>query len=113
VREGEEREDTFGRVEGAEGGASSVQRGWLTEEMVVQFKLRAGGLAVWKRKYAGHRLWVKMTPLTQDLKVSQVGRFSQVSYWWFRRKGIVIKSLKECASPPPVPVSYFIQVVSC
>jgi hypothetical protein len=69
VREGEEREDTFGRVEG---GATSVQRGWLTEEMVVQFKLRAGGLAVWKRKYAGHRLWVKMTPLTQDLKVSQV-----------------------------------------
>jgi hypothetical protein len=40
--------------------------------MVIQFKLRAGGLAVWKRKYAAHRLWLKMTPLDQDLKTSQV-----------------------------------------
>ena len=92
VREGEEVEDTFGRVEG--GGATSVQRGWLTEEMVIQFKLRAGGLAVWKRKYAGHRLWVKMTPLDQDLKVSQVwkglvSRFVRVSFFvsfWTKRR---------------------------
>jgi hypothetical protein len=69
VVEDKEVEDTFGRVDG---GALSIQRGWLTEEMVIQFKMRAGGLAVWKRKYAAHRLWLKMTPLDQDLKISQV-----------------------------------------
>jgi len=54
--------DVFGRV----GDMVSVQRGWLTEEMLVQFKLRESGLNIWKRKFAGHRLWMKLTPIDQS-----------------------------------------------
>ena len=42
----ETTEDVFGKCD----GVVSVQRGWLTEEMVVQFKLRDTGLNIWKRK---------------------------------------------------------------
>ena len=43
---GAESSDQFGRCD----GVVCVQRGWLTEEMVVQFKLRDTALNIWKRK---------------------------------------------------------------
>jgi len=59
----EAREDVFGKVD----GVVSVQRGWLTEEILLQFKLKEAGLNIWKRKYAGHRLWIKITPVDQGV----------------------------------------------
>ena len=38
--------DEFGKIN----GLVSIQRGWLTEEMVIQFKLRESGINIWKRK---------------------------------------------------------------
>jgi len=43
-----------------------VQRGWLTDEMVIQFKLSAGGITIYKKKYSEHRLWAKLTPLVKE-----------------------------------------------
>ena len=44
---GSESYDVFGKSD----GIVSIQRGWLTEEMVCQFKLKKTGLNIWKRKY--------------------------------------------------------------
>jgi len=63
VEHGEGEVDEFGKV----AGQVSMQRGWLTEEMVIQFKLRESGLNIWKRKFAGHKLWLKLTPVNQDV----------------------------------------------
>ncbi|XP_023327915.1 glycerophosphocholine phosphodiesterase GPCPD1 isoform X2 [Eurytemora carolleeae] len=54
--------DEFGKIN----GLVSIQRGWLTEEMVIQFKLRESGINIWKRKFAGHRLWIKLTPVNHE-----------------------------------------------
>ena len=43
---GETSTDEFGKID----GLVSIQRGWLTEEMVIQFKLRESGINIWKRK---------------------------------------------------------------
>jgi hypothetical protein len=59
---GETSSDEFGKID----GRVSVQRGWLTEEMVIQFKLREEGINIWKRKFAGHRLWIKLTPVNHE-----------------------------------------------
>ena len=45
-----------------------VQRGWLTEEMMVQFKLCPGAVTLYKEKLVkpGMRMMVKVTPLVKD-----------------------------------------------
>jgi len=54
--------DTFGIIDGKQ----RIQRGWLTDEMMIQFKLSKEGLTIYKKKYSQHRLWVKMTPLVKE-----------------------------------------------
>ena len=44
-------------------GHSRVQRGWLTEEALVQIKIHGGGLDLWRKKEAGGRVFAKMTAL--------------------------------------------------
>jgi len=55
------QEDVFGQVD----GETRVQRGWLTEEMVVQIKIHNGGLDLWRRKEAGGRVFAKLTALSR------------------------------------------------
>jgi len=43
-----------------------IQRGWLTDEMAIQFKLSQGGITIFKKKYSEHRLWAKLTPLVRE-----------------------------------------------
>ena len=57
-----ERTDTFGDI----GGQERIQRGWLTDEQLIQFKLCPGALSLYKKKHAGDRLWVKVTPLVKE-----------------------------------------------
>ena len=57
-----ERTDIFGDI----GGLERIQRGWLTDEQLVQFKLCPGALSLYKKKHAGHRLWVKVSPLVKE-----------------------------------------------
>jgi len=54
--------DTFGVIDRVQ----RIQRGWLTDEMVIQFKLSKGGITVYKKKYTEHRLWAKLTPLVKE-----------------------------------------------
>lgn len=56
--------ETFGDF----GGRTRVQRGWLAEEMLIQFKLCPGGVTLYKRKHQrpGTRFWVKLTPLVKE-----------------------------------------------
>ena len=44
-------------------GVESIQRGWLTEEVLVQLKVQGGGLDLWRRKEAGGRVFAKLTAL--------------------------------------------------
>ena len=60
--EGTKSADSFGDI----GGLRRVQRGWLTDEQLIQFKLCPGALSLYKKKHAGHRLWVKLTPLVKE-----------------------------------------------
>ena len=57
-----ERTDTFGDI----GGQERIQRGWLTDEQLIQFKLCPGALSLYKKKHAGQRLWVKVSPLVKE-----------------------------------------------
>ena len=57
-----ERMDMFGDI----GGVRRVQRGWLTDEQLIQFKMCPGALSLYKKKHSGHRLWVKVTPLVKE-----------------------------------------------
>ena len=57
-----ERTDTFGDI----GGQERTQRGWLTDEQLIQFKLCPGALSLYKKKHAGDRLWVKVSPLVKE-----------------------------------------------
>ena len=57
-----ERTDIFGDI----GGLERIQRGWLTDEQLVQFKLCPGALSLYKKKHAGDRLWVKVSPLVKE-----------------------------------------------
>ena len=34
--------------------------------MLIQFKLSAGGITIYKKKYSEHRLWAKLTPLVKE-----------------------------------------------
>ena len=45
-----------------------VQRGWLAEEMMVQFKLCPGAVTLYKKKLVkpGMKMMVKVTPLVKD-----------------------------------------------
>ena len=54
--------DTFGIID----RVKRIQRGWLTDEMVIQFKLSQGGITIYKKKYSEHRLWAKLTPLVKE-----------------------------------------------
>ena len=65
--------DIFGVVDRVQ----RVQRGWLTDEMVIQFKLSGGGMTIYKKKYSEHRLWVKLTPLVKEWGHSQGEELSQ------------------------------------
>jgi len=58
----EKSADTFGIID----GIHRIQRGWLTDEMVIQFKLSHEGITIYKKKYSEHRLWAKMTPLVKE-----------------------------------------------
>ena len=57
-----QRTDTFGDI----GGQQRIQRGWLTDEQLIQFKLCPGALSLYKKKHAGDRLWVKVSPLVKE-----------------------------------------------
>ena len=57
-----ERTDSFGDI----GGQERIQRGWLTDEQLIQFKLCPGALSLYKKKHAGDRLWVKVSPLVKE-----------------------------------------------
>jgi len=61
-QDSQERTDSFGDI----GGLTRVQRGWLTDEQMIQFKLCPGALRLYKKKHSGHRLWVKVTPLVKE-----------------------------------------------
>ena len=50
-------DDVFGEVDGLE----RVQRGWLTEEVVVQLKVVGAGLRLWEER--GGTYWVKVSIL--------------------------------------------------
>ena len=54
--------DTFGDI----GGLRRIQRGWLTDEQLIQFKLCPGAISLYKKKHAGHRVWVKLSPLVKE-----------------------------------------------
>jgi len=56
-----ERIDFFGEID----GRKRIQRGWLAEEMLVQFKLCPSAITLYKKKHCrpGIRRWVKVTPL--------------------------------------------------
>ena len=54
--------DTFGIID----RVKRIQRGWLTDEMIIQFKLSQGGITIYKKKYSEHRLWAKLTPLVKE-----------------------------------------------
>ena len=44
-------------------GQTRVQRGWLTDEVLVQIKIHGGGLDLWRKKEAGGRVFAKLTTL--------------------------------------------------
>ena len=46
-----DRTDTFGDI----GGQERIQRGWLTDEHLIQFKLCPGALSLYKKKHAGEK----------------------------------------------------------
>ena len=62
VNEGEPTEATFGVIDRVQ----RVQRGLLSDEILIQFKLSKGGITIYKKKYSEHRLWAKMTPLVKE-----------------------------------------------
>ncbi|XP_021926115.1 glycerophosphocholine phosphodiesterase GPCPD1-like isoform X2 [Zootermopsis nevadensis] len=57
-----------------------IDRGWLTTETVVQFKLFENPIQLWKRKYEGRKVHIKLTPLVlskrktlvQDMSVADI-----------------------------------------
>ena len=67
--------DSFGDI----GGLTRVQRGWLTDEQLVQFKLSPGAVSLYKKKHAGHRLWVKLTPLVKEWHHQDTAELSEDS----------------------------------
>ena len=67
--------DSFGDI----GGLTRVQRGWLTDEQLVQFKLSPGAVSLYKKKHAGHRLWVKLTPLVKEWQHQDSAELSEDS----------------------------------
>lgn len=61
-QEGDPALEEFGVVD----KVRRIQRGWLTEEVVVQLKLTGNALTIWRKKYDKHRLKVKVTPLVKE-----------------------------------------------
>ncbi|XP_067001505.2 glycerophosphocholine phosphodiesterase GPCPD1 [Anabrus simplex] len=67
--------DTFGY----HNQITCVERGWLTSETVIQLKLFNNPLQLWKRRYEGKRVYLKVTPvnLTQRSTSDSVLPFSE------------------------------------
>ncbi|KAJ4441238.1 hypothetical protein ANN_11089 [Periplaneta americana] len=45
-----------------------IDRGWLTSETVVQFKLVEDAIQLWKQKFQGREVYVKLTPMLLSRK---------------------------------------------
>lgn len=56
-------QDTEPDIFGLYDGSKMIDRGWLTSETVVQFKLFGDSVQLWKHKYEGRRVHIKLTPL--------------------------------------------------
>lgn len=71
-RSHEEIIDTFGEFD----GKKRIQRGWLAEEMLVQFKLGPSAITLYKKKHCrpGIRRWVKVTPLGKHENAEDVSQ---------------------------------------
>lgn len=51
--------DTFGEYD----NSSKIERGWLTKESVVQLQLYNNPLTLWKTRFAGRLVYIKVTPV--------------------------------------------------
>lgn len=56
-----QEEEYFGQNE----GVFRTQRGWLTDEVMVQFKIHGGGIDLWRKKEADCRVFAKVTSLAR------------------------------------------------
>lgn len=65
VRKGEEQGSVMGDAEffGEFEGYTKIERGWLTKESVVQFKLYNNPLTLFRPKFASRTVYIKVTPV--------------------------------------------------
>jgi len=69
VKYSKDEVDTFGEMD----GKVRIQRGWLAEEMMIQFKLKQNAITLYKKKHIrpDSKLWVKMLPLMKQSDLGQ------------------------------------------
>lgn len=48
---------------GYHNGYCKIERGWLTDETVIQFKLFNNPIKLWKHRLQNKKLYIKMTPV--------------------------------------------------